>query len=108
MIDAPEMIFETMMGPINAIGEDPGGIGYSVYFYAKFILPDPRIKLIAIEGVEPTSENIASGTYPLATEVYVVVRADMPEDSTAVLLRDWLLTEAGQAAIASSGYVPLQ
>ena len=30
MIDAPEMILEGMMGPINALATDPLGIGYSV------------------------------------------------------------------------------
>ena len=53
------------------------------------------------------SATIADCSYPLVTEVYAVVRADAPADSPAVLLRDWLLTPDGQAAIASSGYVPL-
>jgi phosphate transport system substrate-binding protein len=108
MIDAPDMILESMMGPINAIGEDPLGIGYSVYFYASYILPSQQIKLIGVDGVHPTSDTIATRTYPLATEVYAVVRADTPPDSTAVMLRDWLFTEEGQATIAESGYVPLE
>lgn len=117
MIESPEMILETMMGPINVIGghlrnpEDVGdvlGIGYSVYYYAAFIYPHERIKLIGIDGVRPTSDDIASRAYPLTTEVYAVIREGMPEDSTAVLLRDWLLTEQGQAAIQESGYVPLR
>jgi phosphate transport system substrate-binding protein len=117
MIDSPELILETMMGPIHAIGggsdlftgeEDPWGIGYSVYYYASFMFPHNRVQLIGIDGVQPTSENIASRAYPLTTEVYVVVRADMPPESTAVLLRDWLLTEEGQAVIAESGYVPIR
>ena len=107
MIDAPDMILMSMMGPVNAIAEDPLGIGYSVYYYAMFIFPDERVKLIAIDGVKPTSDTIAERAYPLTTEVYAVVREDMPEDSTAIMLRDWLLTEEGQAAIAESGYVSM-
>jgi phosphate transport system substrate-binding protein len=108
MIDAPDMMLETMMGPINVIGEDLLGIGYSVYYYVTFIQPDPLIKLIGINGVQPTSEAIAERAYPLTAEVYAVVREDMPQDSTAVMLRDWLLTEEGQAAVEESGYVPIQ
>jgi len=108
MIDAPDMILESMMGPIHAIAEDRWGIGYSVYYYAVFIFPHEQVKLVAINGVEPTSESIAKSVYPLTTEVYAVVREDMPEDSTATMLRDWLLTEEGQAAIQESGYVSIR
>ncbi len=108
MVDSPEMILESMMGPINAVGEDRLGIGYSVYYYAVFILPSPQVKLIAIDGVAPTLANIADRNYPLTTEVYAVVRKDTPRDSTAVTLRDWLLTGEGQAVVAESGYVPLE
>jgi phosphate transport system substrate-binding protein len=107
MIDAPEMILESMMGPIHAIAEDRWGIGYSVYYYAVFIFPHEQVKLIAIDGVEPTSDNIAKRAYPLTTEVYAVVREGMPMDSTAMMLRNWLLTHEGQATIAESGYVPI-
>jgi phosphate transport system substrate-binding protein len=117
MIESPDMILETMMGPIHAIGgggdlfggeEDPWGIGYSVYYYASFMFPHERVRLAAIDGVPPTSENIANRTYPLTTEVYAVVRGDTPPDSAAVALRDWLLTDEGQAAVAGSGYIPIR
>ena len=106
-IDAPDMILPSMVGPFNAISSDPQGIGYSVYFYAAVIFPDVWVDMVAVDGVMPDSENIASRNYPLTTEVYVVVREGMAEDSTAVLMRDWLLTEEGQAAVAKSGYVPV-
>ena len=107
MIEAPDMILFTMAGPVNAIHDDVAGIGYSVYYYAAFIMPDEQVKLLALEGVVPTWESIAQRAYPLTTEVYAAVRQGMPADSPAVLLRDWLLTPDGQAAVAASGYVPL-
>jgi phosphate transport system substrate-binding protein len=107
MIQSPDMIIETMMGAVNAIGSEPLGIGYSVYYYVTFMLPTKNVKLIGINGVKPTSENIATRAYPFTTEVYAVTRKNMPKGSTATLLRDWLLTNEGQAAIAESGYVPL-
>jgi phosphate transport system substrate-binding protein len=107
MIDAPDMMVMTMMGLVSQVAWDKAGIGYSVFYYAAFLAPNPSIKLAAIEGVLPTSATIADDSYPLVTEVYVVVRADLPEDSPAVMLRDWLLAETGQALIAESGYVPV-
>jgi phosphate transport system substrate-binding protein len=108
IIDAPDMVISTMAGIMNAIGIEPLSIGYSVYFYAVNIFPDPNVKLAAIDGVAPNSDTIAARTYPLVSEVYVVTRADQPPDSTAALLRDWLPTAHGQTTVAASGYVPLQ
>jgi phosphate transport system substrate-binding protein len=107
MIDSPDMILESMMGPINAIKDDPLGIGYSVYFYAKYIFPDENVKMLAIDSVVPDSVTIAGGSYPLATEVHAVIREGMLQDHAAVQLRNWLLTAEGQEAIAGSGYVPI-
>lgn len=107
MIESPDLLLYTMVGPFNAIGQDALGIGYSVYFYAVYMLPTETVRLVAVEGVLPGTETIAGHTYPLVTEVYVVVRAGMQPDSSAVQLRDWLLTAEGQAVVAQSGYVPV-
>ena len=106
MIDSPDMILESMMGPINAISDDPLGLGYSVYFYAEYIFPHEQVNVLAVDGVFPTPESIAEGSYPLSTEVYAVIREGTPGDHPARTLFDWLLTEEGQAAVAQSGYVP--
>ena len=57
--------------------------------------------------VKATSETIAARTYPLVAEVDIVVRNGMPQDSPAIMYRDWLLTDDGQRVVAQSGYVPL-
>ena len=106
-IKAPDMILPTMLGAVNAIGRDPQGIGYSVFYYVTFMLPDKNVKLVGMNGVKPTSENIAQRAYSLTTEVYAVTRKDLPRDSTAAMLRDWLFTQEGKAAIAESGYVTI-
>jgi phosphate transport system substrate-binding protein len=108
MLDSPDMILETMMGPINAIRDDPLGIGYSVYFYAANIFPDENVRMVAVEGTGPSSLTIADGSYVLSTEVYAVLRDDTPGSSPARTLRDWLLTGEGQHAVEESGYVCLR
>jgi phosphate transport system substrate-binding protein len=108
MIESPDMILPSMVGPINAISDDQLGIGYSVYYYTAFIFPNEKVKRIGVDGIEPTSANIKDRSYPLTTEVYVALRGDTPPDSSAVLLRDWLLTPQGQSVVESSGYVPIR
>jgi len=114
MIDAPDdMVLFSMTGPYSVLSSgssyvdsgDVNGIAYSVYFYAQNIAPHDDIEFIAIDGVEPTTATIANGRYPLAAEVYLVIRDDMPKDSIPVQLRDWLLTNHGQFAVSQSGYV---
>jgi phosphate transport system substrate-binding protein len=108
MIEAPDMMLPSMMGPLMAIAGDPLGIGYSVYYYATFMLPTEGVKLIGVDGVVPTSKNIADRSYPLTTEVYAVIRKGMRNDHSGVLLRDWLLSANGQAVVKESGYVPVE
>jgi ABC-type phosphate transport system substrate-binding protein len=101
------LILMSMMEPINMLSLDELGIGYSVYFYAEHIFPAPEVRLLAVDGIAPTAQSISDGTYPLATEVYVAILSDEPPESRATQLRDWLLTDDGQKAVAKSGYVPL-
>ena len=106
MVDAPELILLKMIAPFYAISEDPEGIGYSVFYYEENMAPNEYIKLIAVEGVQPTQESIRTRKYPFTSAVYAVVRSESPPDSLAMRLRDWLLTVEGQALIAQSGYAP--
>jgi len=107
MVDSPDLILMGMMGPINALTRDREGIGYSVHFFEEFMAPREEIKVCAIEDVLPGPESIATGRYPLTTEVYAVIRTDTGHDSTASQLRKWLVSSQGRTAIKESGYVPV-
>jgi phosphate transport system substrate-binding protein len=112
-IEAPNMIRTTMLGPFNAIGGDRfSGAGgdifgfcYTVYYYAANMFPHTKVKMIAVNGVKPSTETIASQKYPLIAPVIVAVLKNASPQSSAVKYRDWLFTDAGQKAIAESGYV---
>jgi len=106
MVNAPDLVLLKMIAPFYAISEDLMGIGYSVFYYEEFMAPNEFIKLIGIDGVQPTLENIKSRVYPYTTEVYAVLRSDSPSNSLAARLRDWLLTPQGQELVAQSGYAP--
>ncbi len=107
MMDMPDWILWSMMGPINMLDQDKNGLGYSVYYFEQFMAPNDNLSLCAIEGVLPTAETIASGEYPLTTEVYVVIRKDQESDSLPYALRDWYLSKEGQNLVRECGYVPM-
>lgn len=105
MIDAPLMILPKMIAPFYAISDDPLGIGYSVYYYEENMAPNELIKLVSVDGIKLDKDTLQTRRYPFTTEVYAVMRADSPPTGSAVRLRDWLLTPAGQKVIEQSGYV---
>ena len=87
-------------------------LGYSIYYYYDaatwLVLPSrDALKLLAIDGVQPTEETIRDGSYPLADYNYVVVRKDAAEDSLARQMVDFMLTPAGQNCVSNAGYGPL-
>ena len=99
---------------IGAQTDDPTGyaLGYSIYYYfwnADMVLGTAnRLKLLEIDGVAPTDQSIADGSYPLANNTYVVLRADTPEDAPARRLAAFMLTPEGQQCVSNAGYGPLQ
>ncbi len=80
-----------------------GAIGYSFRYFATEMVPNDAIRLLAIDGVAPTVENIKNGSYPLTIEVYAVVTKE-PEGNVKLLL-DWIQSPQGQDFIEGCGYV---
>lgn len=61
------------------------------------------------ECVEPTSETIASGEYPLSRPLFIYVNAANAEENEALSAYvDYYLSEAGIASVAEVGYVDLE
>lgn len=103
-------MFETlgMSGPYNRITRWRRALGYSVYYYERYMALSPQTHAIAIDGVSPTFESIASDAYPFVAPVYAVYREDQPAGSPARMLLRWLLSIEGQAVVRESGYVPIR
>jgi hypothetical protein len=53
-----------------------------------------------------TSQTLSNNSYPLAAEVYAIIRSDLDESSMAYKLYELLQTEKGKQVIKESGYVP--
>ena len=66
-----------------------------------------NIKLLAINDVKPTPENIQAGNYPYNTAYYIVTRKADGEDSAAYKLKNIMLSERGQLVAKEAGYVPV-
>ena len=81
-------------------------IGYSFRYYSREMVDNNQIKLLNIEGVAPTIENIENGTYPVVSEFFAVTRSDADENTKKLL--DWVISEQGQELVEKTGYTPVK
>lgn len=108
MIHGRDMMAISMMGPFNSLRGDADGIGYTFYYYDRYMAPIPNVEVLAVDGVAPGGETIGRRQYRFVTEVYATHRKDLAADSGAGRLLAWLRSPAGQEVVAESGYVPIQ
>ena len=104
----PNYVSDGMSDAVRQIGNynnGPGAIGYSYLYYVNTLVENSGIKVLAIDGVAPTAENLQSGAYPFTVNYYAVYRKG---DANTEAFVDWLVGEEGQKAVAQAGYVPLR
>ena len=98
-----------MMGITTSVAQfrsSTASIGFSFRYYMEALVANPDLKLLAIDGIAPTKENIANGTYPLTNYLYAVSWAGNENENVQKLL-DWILSPEGQYIISETGYVPI-
>ncbi len=101
-----DLYANSMGGPFSQVTQQHEGVGYSIYYYEHFMAASPFTRTLAIDGVEPTAESIASGKYPWVTRIYVAYRDGEDKNSPGMKLLRWLSSPEGQAVVRESGYVP--
>lgn len=82
-------------------------IGFSFRYYLDGIVGNQAVKMLALNGVYPSAENIQNGSYPIIAQFYAIYRADNTNENVPLLI-DWILSEEGQMLIEQSGYVRIK
>ena len=80
-------------------------LGYSYLYYVDQLYRDGSIRVLSVDGAEPSPENLRSGAYPYTVYYYAVYRA---ENENAKAFADWLVSDEGQKCVAQAGYIPLR
>lgn len=78
-------------------------IGFSFRYYVEGIVEDGGVKMLSLNGIYPSAENVANGSYPIINEIYAVYRKDNANENVKLLV-DWMLSEQGQQIVEESGY----
>ncbi len=104
--------FEKFMGNTKIGKKSPfailgGAIGFSFRYYMDGIVSNQSVKMLSLNGVYPSAENIQNKTYPIVAEFYAIYRKDNQNPNIPVLV-DWLLSDEGQEIIEKSGYIKIK
>ena len=105
---ASNYISSGMSEAVQQIGNYDNGyraIGYSYLYYVDRLVESENIKVLAVDGIAPTPENLQSDTYPFTVNYYAVYRKG---DAQTEAFVNWLVSDEGQLAVAQAGYVPLK
>ncbi len=104
-----QTMFEAFMGDTKIGKKSPlaitgGSIGFSFRYYMDGIVENDSVKMLSVNGVYPSAENIQNKSYPIVAQFYAIYRADN-DNKNIPLLIDWLLSDEGQTLIEECGYV---
>ena len=81
-------------------------IGFSFRYYVTGMLAEGGVKILTINGIEPTPETIADGSYPISGGIYAVYRKGETNENVYKAI-DFMLSPEGQKIVQESGYIPL-
>lgn len=110
IMDAPtELVNDLMVGIIERVSNyksKTNSIGFSFRYYVEGIIKNPDIKMLSVDGIAPTAENIKNGSYSIVTPIYAVTYEEQTNKNVDKLLQ-WILSSEGQYIIEETGYVGL-
>lgn len=98
----PQALYQASnKGVVTVVATTKGAIGYIGLAYL-----EPRVKVVAVEGVRPSLESVRAGRYPLRRELFFYTRGE-PKGLVKTFI-DFVLSKDGQRLIQEVGYVPVK
>ena len=95
-----EEIKPNFFGPLGA------SIGFSFRYYVEELTTHGHIKMLSLNNVYPSIDNVKNGTYPIVSNFYAVTRKGEENPNVNKVL-EFILSTIGQEIIEETGYVPL-
>ena len=104
-----QSMMDAFMGDTPIGGKSPfamfgGAIGFSFRYYLDDMVDNSGVKMLSVNGVYPSRDNIRVRTYPIIAQFYAIYRADNENENIPRLI-DWILSDEGQSLIEKTGYV---
>jgi len=110
IMDPPVEDIASLMGTVIDQVSDyknyNNAIGYTFRYYSTEMTENNAIRLLSVNGVEPTKETVRSGEYPITNELFAVTAGSNNPHIKEFI--DWILSEQGQEIIDKTGYIPIK
>ena len=106
--DTVEMI-SAMGGVIKHVKQyhnENGAIGYTFRYFLEELNQEKGVKILSVDNIYPTIENIKNGTYPIIADM-VVSKLESNDKEYVNKVIEFMLSEDGQELIEKTGYGPL-
>ncbi len=94
-----------LIAQVGSYDNARSAIGYSYLYYVDALYKSGKVKVLSLDGVAPSPENLRSGAYPFTVYYYAVYDAN---NANAAAFADWLISDEGQACVRQAGYVTLR
>jgi phosphate transport system substrate-binding protein len=91
---------------VNAVANDPNGIGYGGAAYAKGIMFAGIKKDEKSPAILPSLETVRNGSYPITRFLYLYTRVKPAKEMKAFI--DWATGAEGQGIVQQVGYFPIK
>jgi phosphate transport system substrate-binding protein len=86
-----------------SVALDPRAFGVTTL---SSVVGNSKIKMIRISGVAPSVSSVASGSYPLFTQLYLVTNASSPNAAAAKAFVDFTQSAKGESILRTHSLVP--
>ena len=85
---------------------EDGAIGYTFKYFLEGLNQEENVKILSVDGIYPTVENIKNQSYPISTFLYCVTLKSNEKENVKKL-KEFLLSSQGQYIIEKTGYCGL-
>ena len=82
---------------------DPHGVGFSTF---SGVAANPKIKMLAVEGVRPSMATISDGSYPLYSALYLASRDDSKKHQEVTQFVAFAGSEQGREILRKHDLIP--
>ena len=106
-----QSMMDAFMGDTPIGGKSPlamfgASIGFSFRYYLDDMVDNSDVRMLSVNGIYPSRDNIRTRTYPIIAQFYAIYRADNENENIPRLI-EWLLSGEGQALIEACGYTSI-
>lgn len=95
-----------LISKVAEYNNEKGAIGYTFRYFLTGLNQQQHVKILSVDGIAPTPENIKNGTYPATVDLICARLASNEKESVRQMI-DFMLSDDGQYIIEKTGYAPL-